>query len=77
MVSSISYWLKSYGLIDQSSNQPTELANKVFDESNGYDPYIENLATVWLLHYSLVKTNKASVYNLFFNEFRKMIFFIV
>jgi len=71
MVSSISYWLKSFGLIDSNSNQPTELANKIFDESNGFDPYIENLATVWLLHYSLIKTNKASVYNLFFNEFRK------
>ena len=71
MVSSISYWLKSFGLIDTSTNQLTPLANKIFDEKNGYDPYIENLATVWLLHYNLIKTNKASVYNLFFNEFRK------
>ena len=71
MVSSISYWLKSFGLIDSLNNQPTELADKIFDEKNGYDPYIENLATVWLLHYNLIKTNKASVYSLFFNEFRK------
>lgn len=71
MVSSISYWLKSFGLTDSVTNQPTELANKIFDEKNGYDPYIENLATVWLLHYNLIKTNKASVYSLFFNEFRK------
>lgn len=70
MVSSISYWLKAFGLVE-NLNEPTELANKLFDEVNGYDPFIENLGTVWLLHYSLVKTNKASVYNLFFNDFRK------
>ena len=70
MVTSISYWLKAFGLLD-SNNSRTELANNIFDEKNGYDPYIENLATVWLLHYSLIKTNKASVYSLFFNDFRK------
>jgi hypothetical protein len=70
MVTSINYWLKSFGILD-SNNSRTELANNIFDEKNGYDPYIESLATVWLLHYSLIKTNKASVYSLFFNDFRK------
>lgn len=70
MVSSINYWLKSFGLIDHN-NERTELANKLFEEKKGYDEYLENLGTVWLLHYSLIKTNKASIYNLFFNEFRK------
>ena len=70
MVTSISYWLKAFGMLD-SNNTRSELANNIFDEKNGYDPYIENLATVWLLHYSLIKTNKASVYSLFFNAFRK------
>lgn len=70
MVTSISYWLKSFGMLD-SNNLRTELSDNIFDEIKGYDPYIENLATVWLLHYSLIKTNKASVYSLFFNEFRK------
>jgi len=70
MVTSINYWLKSFGLLD-TENKTTELAKNLFDPKTGYDPYIENLATVWLLHYSLVKTNKASIYSLFFNEFRK------
>ncbi len=67
MVTSISYWLKAFGLID-TNNKPTELATLILKDK---DPYIENLGSVWLLHYSLVKTNKASIYNLFFNEFRK------
>ena len=70
MVSSISYWLKAFGLFN-NSNEVTVLAEKIFEDANGFDPYIENLATVWILHYSLIKTNKASVYSLFFNEFRK------
>jgi hypothetical protein len=69
MVSSISFWLKAFGLLE-NNNEPSELAKQIFDEK-GYDPYIEDIATVWLLHYSLIKTQKASLYYLFFNEFRK------
>lgn len=70
MVTSISYWLKSFGLIE-ANHQSTELANFLFDQKKGVDPYVESLASVWLLHYSLIKTSKASLYNLFYNEFRK------
>jgi hypothetical protein len=70
MVTSISYWLKSFGLID-ANQQPSDLAVFLFHNKKGVDPYIESLTSVWLLHYSLIKTNKASLYNLFFNEFRK------
>jgi hypothetical protein len=70
MVTSIFYWLKAFGVID-TNQVPTNLSRFLLDEKEGIDPYIENLASVWLLHYFLVKTNKASLYNLFFNEFRK------
>jgi hypothetical protein len=70
MVNSIDHWMKSYGLMDKSNNL-TDLAKKIFSSRGGYDSYIESLATIWLLHYSLVKTNRASVYNIFFNDFRK------
>jgi len=71
MVNSISFWLKAFGLIGPNQ-EVSEIANKLFSEKTGFDPYIENLASVWLLHYSLVKTDKASLYSLFFNEFRKL-----
>lgn len=70
MVSSILYWMRSYGLVDDG-NKPNEIAKYLFDIRQGVDKYIENLATIWLLHYQLIKTNKASIYNLFFNDFRK------
>lgn len=70
MVNSIDHWMKSYGLLDKSNNI-TDLAKKIFNTRGGYDSYIESLATIWLLHYSLIKTNRASVYSIFFNDFRK------
>ena len=70
MVTAISYWLKSYGVTD-SNNHITELGHFLFNERIGVDPYLEDLGSILLLHYSLIKSNKASIYNLFFNEFRK------
>lgn len=69
MVSSIHFWLKALGLIDEKVNAPTELANFLFGQ-NGTDPFLEDIASIWLLHYYLVKTNYSSIYNLVFNELR-------
>lgn len=69
MVNSIRYWLKAFDLVDQQE-QPNPLAREIFSE-NGRDPYLENIGTVWLLHYYLVTHGQASIYGLFFNQFRK------
>ena len=70
MVSSIRFWMKAFNIID-SKDQPTEFGNKLFDNENGYDPFLEDEASLWLLHYQLVKTGIASTYSIIFNEFRK------
>ena len=70
MVSSISFWMKALGLVDDKTNELTEIANFIF-ENNGADPFLEDIGTIWLLHYYLIKTNYSSIYNLVFNEFRK------
>ncbi|MBZ0108226.1 MAG: DUF4007 family protein [Candidatus Scalindua rubra] len=69
MVNAIRFWLKSFGLLNDSDNI-NDLAKFLFGEK-GSDPFIEDFGTVWLLHYYLIKTNKASIYNMIFNEFRK------
>lgn len=68
MVNSIHYWLTAFGIIDKDGI--TELGNYLFNNNNGKDLYLESFGSIWLLHYSLIKTNIASIYNLFFNEFR-------
>lgn len=70
MVSSIRFWLKAFNVIDQK-DEPTEFGQKMFELETGYDPYLEDEGSLWLLHYQLVKTGFASTYNLIFNELRK------
>jgi hypothetical protein len=70
MVSSIRYWLRAFNIIDNNDN-PTTFGKLLFDEKNGYDPYLEDEGSLWLLHYQLVKNGYASIYSIIFNEFRK------
>lgn len=69
MVNSIRYWSKSFNIINENDTV-TEFGTRIFSE-NGLDPYLEDNGTIWLLHYNLIKKNKASIYSLLFNEFRK------
>ena len=68
MVSSIRFWMKAFGLWDTMHVAP--VASYLFGDG-GKDPYIEDVGTLYLLHYLLVKTNVASIYNLFYLEFRR------
>ena len=70
MVSSIRFWLKAFNLID-NDDKPTDFAISIFDYDIGFDPYMEDEATLWLLHYQLIKNRIASTYSLIFNEFRR------
>ena len=69
MVSAIYFWMKAFGLIDKDGNT-TDLADYIFS-LEGKDPYLEDEATLWLLHYHLVTHGFASIYDLIFNDFRK------
>lgn len=69
MVSSIQFWMKAFGLINDEGNL-TKFARYIF-ASDGRDPYLEDNATLWLLHYELVKRNYASTYSFIFNELRR------
>ncbi|MDY0989355.1 DUF4007 family protein [Flavobacterium sp. CFBP9031] len=69
MVSAIHFWMKAFALIDKEGNT-SELADYIFS-ANGRDPYLEDEATLWLLHYHLVAQGSASIYDLVFNQLRK------
>ena len=69
MVASIRYWLKTFGLVKEGGL--TEVARFVFADNSGMDPYIEDLGTLWLLHYLLVSSHEATLYNLLFTRFQR------
>ncbi len=73
MVSSIRYWLRACQLITpQKPEQPEDLGTLIFDEKNGLDPYLEDEATIWLVHW-LLATNAtlATSWFWFFNKYHK------
>lgn len=70
MVSSIKFWMKAFDLLD-SNDALTTLSHRLFSDENGWDPYLEDVASLWLLHYHLVKKGYATTYYLILNDFRK------
>jgi len=71
MVSSIRFWLKAFNLLDEDGSVNSSFANKIFSDDTGFDPYLEDVGTIWMLHYLLVTQKRSSIYYLVFNEFRK------
>lgn len=69
MVSAIRFWIKSFGLNKDSKTH--WIAEYILNSNKGKDPYMEDLGTLWLLHFLLVYTNEASLYKLFFIDFQK------
>ncbi|WP_113923486.1 DUF4007 family protein [Cognataquiflexum aquatile] len=70
MVGAIRYWMKAFSMI-HNHDELSELAHYIFDDEKGVDPYLEDDATLWLLHYHLVKTGLASTFSIIFNFLRK------
>lgn len=64
MVASIRYWLKVFGLYD--GNATTLLADFLFDDQQGKDIYLEDIASLQLLHFTLVHRGEATLYPMFF-----------
>ena len=72
MVSSIKYWLRACRMINTIDNSPTELGEQLLSPGSGFDPYLEDEATIWLLHWLLVtNTEQATSWYWFFNRYHK------
>jgi len=71
MVSSIRYWLRACQLVDAEQPTPTPLGTLIFGKE-GFDPFLEDEATIWLIHW-LLATNAelATSWYWFFNRFHK------
>jgi hypothetical protein len=70
MVTSIFYWLKAFKVI-VGEGLKTDFGDRIFRE-NGFDPYLEDIGTQYLLHFNLIQNSSfASVYKLAFEDFRR------
>lgn len=68
MVNSIRFWANAFGVIENKS-EAGRIGNYLLGD-DGKDTYLEDIGSVWLLHYNLVKNNHASIYQIVFNEFQ-------
>lgn len=69
MVASIRYWMRAFGMLNNDGL--TDIAHLIFSPKDGTDLFIEDLGTLWLLHYQLVCTDEATIYSLFFKRFQR------
>lgn len=70
MVKSIEHWLRAFGLIDPIEHDLKPIAEHLFS-SDGFDPFLEDEGTLWLMHYQLQKMKYSSIYHMAFQDFRK------
>lgn len=69
MVASIRYWYKAFGL--NNDTKTAWLADYIFNTEEGKDPFVEDLGTLWLLHFLIIYSGEASLYKMFFVDFQK------
>lgn len=73
MVNAIRYWLRATQMIEMTNDglQTTGLGSAIFSEQ-GWDPYLEDEATLWLVHWMLATNSELSTaWYWFFNCFHK------
>lgn len=74
MVSAIKYWMIASQILDNSSGKAliTSFGKVIFDLKDGFDPYLEDDATIWLLHWKIASNPaNATTFFWFFNMFHK------
>ena len=76
MVSSIRYWAQASNVIEETgvnSLAPTEIGLRLFGPE-GLDPYMENAATLWLVHWNLCSQPGRTTWYWAFNHFQAQSF---
>lgn len=71
MVKSIRYWLRATQMMD-AEDLPTQLGEFLLEENTGVDPFLEDEASLWLIHWLLSSNaHLATAWYWFFNYFQR------
>jgi len=80
MVKAIRYWSLAYKILQEDPKKnnrtliPTYFGKQLLD-SEGWDPYLEDTASLWLLHWNLLKGHcQATAWYYAFNIFNRYVF---
>ncbi len=76
MVEAIRFWGQAAKLIENKNGEilVTDFGNK-FVSDNGFDPYLEDVSTLWLIHWKMMqRSSLVPVWWLTFNEYSGAVF---
>lgn len=71
MVKSVRFWAQAFGLMDDSPRSPptpTAFAHWLLDSNKGADPFLEDVGSLWLLHWRLAATANLAAWEVAFFE---------
>jgi len=74
MVKSLEFWSRAFGIIEghRGGYQLTALAKALLDVKKGKDPYLEDLGSLWLLHWKLATSHaNLAAWNLVFQDLQE------
>jgi hypothetical protein len=70
MVASIKFWMKAFDLLN-NDGKLTSIAKELLDSETGYDPYLEDLGSLWILHFHIINHKYATAYTTTFIDYHK------
>ena len=74
MVKSLEFWSRAFGIIDghKGGYAPTKFGKTLLDPKHGKDPYLEDLGSLWLLHWKLATSDSnLAAWNLVFQDLQE------
>ena len=77
MVKAMRFWALATGFVEKKPEKKSELqvtgiGNLIFNDADGLDPYGENPATTWLVHWNLAsRPDRLTVFWSLFNKARQ------
>lgn len=74
MVKSLEFWSRAFGVIEghRGGYGLTKFGNALLDPKHGKDPYLEDLGSLWLLHWKLATSDSnLAAWNLVFQDLQE------
>ena len=68
MVASVKFWMKAFGLLNRDGIL-SSIAHKLLNTDRGYDPFFEDIGSLWLMHFNIVNENYATAYRTTFIDY--------
>ncbi len=64
MVKSIRFWVQASGVANgvKQGLVPTSFGKQILDEKTGFDPYLEDIRTLWLVHWKIASNAREPLF---------------